>query len=105
GLNSMILLTKTLIPKIRVTGIIILAIFNTKSLSVNVTPLIMPSQFRDYRRAIENISTRIAMNMERGKEAELFIGNDDANNIVNENKIIKTNAFIKAENKVLEYKY
>lgn len=104
-LNSMILLTKTLIPKIRVTGIVILAIFNTKSLSVNETPLIMPSRFRDYRRAIENISIRIAMNMETEKESELFVGNDDAINIVNENKIIKTNAFFKSENKVLEYKY
>lgn len=104
-LGSLILLTKTLLPKLRVTGIVIVALFDTSNLGFDKPNPIADLQVRDYRRMIENFNTRIALDMRTKEESILFVGNTDAMHISDNNKAIYTNAYFKSRNKELSYHY
>ena len=104
-LSSLILLTKTLLPKLRVTGIAIVALFDTGSLGFDKPNPIADLQVRDYRRMIENFNTRIALDMRTREESVLFVGNAEAMHISDSNKAIYTNAYFKSRNRELSYHY
>ena len=104
-LSALILLTKTLLPKLRVTGIAIVALFDTSTLGFDKPNPIADLQVRDYRRMIENFNTRIALDMRTREESVLFVGNADAMHISDSNKAIYTNAYFKSRNRELSYHY
>ena len=104
-LSALILLTKTLLPKLRVTGIAIVALFDTSTLGFDKPNPIADLQVRDYRRMIENFNTRIALDMRTREESVLFVGNADAMHILDSNKAIYTNAYFKSRNKELSHHY
>lgn len=104
-LSALILLTKTLLPKLRVTGIVIVALFDTGTLGFDKPNPIADLRVRDYRRMIENFNTRIALDMRTREESVLFVGNTDAMHISDNNKAIYTNAYFKSRNRELSYHY
>ena len=103
--SALILLNKTLLPKLRVTGIVIVALFDTSALGFDKPNPIADLQVRDYRRMIENFNTRIALDMRTEEESILFVGNTDAMNISDNNKAIYTNAYFRSRNRELSYHY
>lgn len=105
NMSSLVLLTKTLLPKIRVTGIAIVALFDTSTLGFDKPNPIADLQVRDYRRMIENFNTRIALDMRTREESVLFVGNAEAMHISDSNKAIYTNAYFKSRNRELSYHY
>lgn len=104
-LSALILLNRTLLPKLRVTGIAIVALFDTGSLGFDKPNPIADLQVRDYRRMIENFNTRIALDMRTREESVLFVGNAEAMHILDSNKAIYTNAYFKSRNRELSYHY
>lgn len=104
-LSALILLNRTLLPKLRVTGIVIVALFDTSTLGFDKPNPIADLQVRDYRRMIENFNTRIALDMRTREESVLFVGNADAMHISDSNKAIYTNAYFKSRNRELSYHY
>ena len=104
-LGTLILLTKTLLPKLRVTGIVIVALFDTATLGFDKPNPIADLRVRDYRRMIENFNTRIALDMRTREESVLFVGNAEAMHISDSNKAIYTNAYFKSRNRELSYHY
>lgn len=105
NMSSLVLLTKTLLPKIRVTCIAIVALFDTSTLGFDKPNPIADLQVRDYRRMIENFNTRIALDMRTREESVLFVGNAEAMHISDSNKAIYTNAYFKSRNRELSYHY
>lgn len=104
-LSALILLNRTLLPKLRVTGIAIVALFDTGSLGFDKPNPIADLQVRDYCRMIENFNTRIALDMRTREESVLFVGNAEAMHILDSNKAIYTNAYFKSRNRELSYHY
>ena len=104
-LSALILLNRTLLPKLRVTGIVIVALFNTDSLGFDKRSPIVDVKVVDHRRMIENFNTRIALDMRTREESVLFVGNADAMHISDSNKAIYTNAYFKSRNRELSYHY
>ena len=104
-LSALILLNRTLLPKLRVTGIVIVALFDTGSLGFDKCSPIVDVKVLDYRRMIENFNTRIALDMRTREESVLFVGNAEAMHISDSNKAIYTNAYFKSRNRELSYHY
>ena len=103
--SSLILLNKTLLPKLRVTGILIIALFDTSNLGFDKTSPIFELRVMGCRRMIENFNTRIALDMRTREESILFVGNADAMHILDNNKAIYTNAYFRSRNRELSYHY
>ena len=104
-LSSLILLNRTLLPKLRVTGIVIVSLFDTGTLGFDKPNPIVDVKVVDYRRMIENFNTRIALDMRTREESVLFVGNAEAMHISDDNKAIYTNAYFKSRNRELSYHY
>lgn len=104
-LSALILLNRTLLPKLRVTGIVIVALFDTDSLGFDKRSPIVDVKVVDHRRMIENFNTRIALDMRTREESVLFVGNAEAMHISDSNKAIYTNAYFKSRNRELSYHY
>lgn len=104
-LSALILLNRTLLPKLRVTGIVIVALFDTGSLGFDKCSPIVDVKVVDYRRMIENFNTRIALDMRTREESVLFVGNAEAMHISDSNKAIYTHAYFKSRNRELSYHY
>lgn len=104
-LSALILLNKTLLPKLRVTGIVIVALFDTSTLGFDKRSPIVDVKVVDHRRMIENFNTRIALDMRTREESVLFVGNAEAMHISDSNKAIYTNAYFKSRNRELSYHY
>lgn len=105
SLSALILLNRTLLPKLRVTGITIVALFDTSTLCFDKPNPIVDVKVVDYRRMIENFNTRIALDMRTREESVLFVGNAEAMHISDSNKAIYTNAYFKSRNRELSYHY
>lgn len=103
--GALILLNKILLPKLRVTGIVIVALFDTSALDFDKPSPIVDLKFMRYRRMIENFNTRIALDMRTREESILFVGNADAMHISDSNKAIYTNAYFRSRNRELSYHY
>ncbi|OEK58915.1 hypothetical protein [Staphylococcus equorum] len=104
-LSSMTLLVKTLLPKIRIVGIVIIAIMNTSSIANKERPFFTYSKIREYRKPLANFPVRIALSMNTEKESELLIGSSQALNLEKKNKLIKTQSYIYSEIEELDFKY
>lgn len=103
--SLLILLNKTLLPKLRVTGILIVALFDTSALDFDKLSPIVDLRVIGYRKMIENFNTRIALDMRTREESILFVGNADAMHILDNNKAIYTNAYFRSRNRELSYHY
>ena len=104
-LSSMTLLVKTLLPKIRIVGIVIIGLMNTSSIANKERPFFTDLKLREYRKPLANFPVRIALSMNTEKESELLIGSSQALNLANKNKIIKTQSYIYSEIEELDFKY